>query len=77
MNVRRGLICPACGEPCYEYTNGKLSEHKTDNFVPGQRAGGRVRERCIYSDGTWDDARKHVTPLRRKMIDEHARGGPT
>jgi hypothetical protein len=69
----KGVTCPACGRACYELGNGKLSQHKTDQYVWGQRAGGRVRERCVYSGGTWADAEARIAPLRRLLIDKGLR----
>lgn len=74
--VRSGITCPKCGCGCYEFIDGTLSEHLTDNYVWGQRKGGKIRERCVYSGGTFADAEARITPLRRTMIDNHARGGP-
>lgn len=73
--VRAGVTCPACGQGCYEYTDWTLSEHKTPYFVPGQPPGGKVRERCVYSGGTWADAKAKITPWRRKVLDDNARWG--
>lgn len=70
--MARGTTCPGCQQPCRELNNGKLSEHKTANYVCGQRPGGRLRERCVYSGGTWQDARDRISPLRRSMLDRAA-----
>lgn len=67
------VICPGCGQPCRALKNGKMSEHKTANYVAGQRRGGRIRERCVYSGGTFHDARLRISPLRRAMLDRAAR----
>jgi hypothetical protein len=69
---RSYLTCPGCGQLCYERRDGKLSEHKTAFYVPGQRPGGRIRERCYYSGGTWQDARDRISPLRRGLLDRQA-----
>lgn len=70
MTSLKHVTCPRCDQPCYELAGHLLSEHKTDQFVPGQHLGGRVRERCVYAGGTYADAVAHIPPLRRKMIDE-------
>lgn len=63
--------CPRCGQECWLFGHRRvLSEHKTDQLVPHQHPGGRVRERCAYAGGTYADAVAHISPLRRKMIDE-------
>lgn len=63
------MICPRCGRHCRIGKGGKMSEHKTDNYALGQHPNGRVRERCVYSGGTLQDARDKITTLRRAMID--------
>lgn len=70
--MRAGVTCPVCKQPCYERNDGKLSEHKTPFYVLGQRAGGRLRERCPYSGGTRQDAKDKITPLRRARINREA-----
>jgi hypothetical protein len=64
-----GVICPSCKQPCRELANGTLSEHKTQFYVSGQPRGGRLRERCPYSGGTWQDAKDGITPLKRRRLD--------
>ena len=66
------MTCPACKQPCRELKSGVLSEHKTPFYVLGQARGGRVRERCPYSGGTWQDAKDKITPLRRRRLDREA-----
>jgi hypothetical protein len=70
--VTVGVTCPVCNQPCRERRDGKLSEHKTPFYVLGQRAGGRLRERCPYSGGTWQDAEDRITPLKRRRLDREA-----
>jgi hypothetical protein len=61
-------VCPVCHQPC-SFRGERISEHRTDMFVLGQPRGGRRRERCVYSGGTWADAKLRVTPLARRMLD--------
>jgi len=70
MKRSAGVTCPRCGQHCY-LNNGRLSEHKTDQYAPGQRPGGKVRERCVYSGGTWFDATAHISPTRRALLDHN------
>lgn len=63
------MICPGCGQVCRELKTGVLSEHRTQFYVCGQRPGGRIRERCVYSGGTWRDAKDRISPLRRRLLD--------
>jgi hypothetical protein len=67
-----GVTCPVCKQPCKERRDGLLSEHKTPFYVLGQQRGGRRRERCPYSGGTWKDAKDRITPLRRRQLDREA-----
>lgn len=64
-----GITCPRCGGFCYELADGTMSDHKTDQFIFGQKRHGRIRERCVYGGGTYQDANNKITPLKRKMID--------
>lgn len=61
--IRRGGMCPACGQPCRLYGE-RLGEHRTEFYV----LGGRRRERCVYSGGTWADAKVRVPPFARRML---------
>lgn len=63
-----GGTCPVCRQPCRLYGE-RIGEHKTDMYALGQARGGRVRERCVYSGGTWSDAKLRVSPLVRRMLD--------
>ena len=62
----RGTTCPRCGRVVRVLPGDRLAEHKTDNYVVGQV---RFKERCVYSDGTIQDAIDRITPLARKMLD--------
>lgn len=70
------MICPGCKQPCRVLKSGKLSEHKTANYVAGQRPGGRIRERCVYSGGTPRDAAARISPLRRAILDRTREESP-
>lgn len=74
MSPRRqaGVTCPRCHTFCYELSNGTLSEHKTDRILPGQPPRRAVRERCVYSGGTWIDAKLRITPLQRQVLDRNS-----
>lgn len=73
--MRVGVTCPGCGQFCYQRNNGMLSEHKTANYVLGQARGGRRKERCVYSGGTWEDAKAKITPLRRMQMSREPQAG--
>jgi hypothetical protein len=65
-----GITCPRCLGFCYELADGTMSKHKTKNFVMGQKRAGRIRETCVYSNGTWQDAKDKIPPWKRRMLDD-------
>ena len=67
MTITHG-ICPACKQPC-TFRGEIIGEHRTEMYALGQPRGGRVRERCVYSGGTWADAKLRVPPRARRMLD--------
>lgn len=66
--MTHGTVCPVCRQPCRLLAGDRLGEHKSDMYAIGQVRGGRIRERCIYSGGTWSDARLRVPPYARRML---------
>lgn len=73
MSVRRiaHVICGGCGAGCWELNTGVLSEHRT-----GMYTESGARERCIYSGGTWADARTKITPRQRVRLDHSHKNEP-
>lgn len=62
--------CPRCRQYARLIKGGThLGEHKTEHYAIGQRPGGRIRERCPYSGGTFADAQASIPPLRRRTND--------
>lgn len=64
-----GITCPRCKQFCYELSDGTISFHQTDQYVPGQSHRGRRKENCPYGGGTRKDAKNKITPLRRRILD--------
>lgn len=61
-----GGRCPACGEPFTGLADGeRMGMHKTPYFLPFSNR----RERCRFSRGTREDAKRGITPERRATIE--------
>lgn len=64
--ARWGGCCPACKRPFTGLRDGKrMGKHKTEFYLPFSNR----RETCRYSEGTPEDAARHISPLMRRTVE--------